>query len=634
MKPEQQFGRECFFVGDSFYGEIWEDDADVPMQKGYSNEGRPFDIQTACYLIPVFQAIKNPVILEIAIRAAVQTLKTFVVEKSASYFIKHHPGDMAVYDCDIEAASDHAKSRLGPMLHSVPGIAEMIGDVESRHDITTTEFYLPGMTLRLWPLNESATQRITLRYVFISDAFLSKRTGKIGEAKARTTQHSKDKKIIIESQGSDEGDDFDLEFAQTNQQTLHVKCPLCGEGQPFEWERVRDDGTYAGFNRGPDSEALLENGEYNEKYILENTFYECYHCKGKWLDIPETRAKLDESSYYVAQNPNADPSKAGFSWPAWINRRLKWGALMLEYLIAKKAVKEFGYNEKFKQWWQKRAAKSWSERITRDPTPIQVGGFDPNAVIENEHHRGMIIDCQKHPVLDTVGSFWYEVYAADKLGNSFQLDRGFITSKFPDKTNDAWEALDAIQAKWKIPNRYVAIDGRKWNTIILQQVAARAVWTTGFHQLLKKQVGYWQVWKVLLGDGLKRNFKHGRDGQFRVWSPPQWRDELVVKDGKRAAVRVFWWLWSNMSIKDQLSDLIIGGEGRPKFVAAEKSKLSTETQKKEVGDFTYEEQMSSEIRDNGQWTQIKKQNHYWDIACMRLVRMAQEGLAGHVAVTE
>jgi phage terminase large subunit GpA-like protein len=202
-----------------FAGEIWESDADVPMGKGYANDGQPFNINTAFYLMAVFIAIRNPAFLKVIIKAAVQTLKTYVLERSTVFFARHDPGDMTFYDCDLDAAKDHAKSRVGPLLKSIPGLAAQFAEVEkdNRHDITTTEFYLPGMTLRFWPLNESSTQRITLRRVFISDAFLSKNTGMLKQAIARTTQHPLDKKIIIESQGSDEGDDFDREFLETSQ---------------------------------------------------------------------------------------------------------------------------------------------------------------------------------------------------------------------------------------------------------------------------------------------------------------------------------------------------------------------------------------------------------------------------------
>ena len=206
---------------------IWEWEPLVPMGKGYVNGNDPFDIESACYLKPVFLAIKDPSVREVWLKAAVQTLKTFTVEKSNAFLAVNEPGDMALYDQDEASALDHCKSRLMPFLHSIPSLAGRIAEAPSRFDIGTTEFYLPGMTLRVWPLNIASTQRITLKYVTIHDAFQSGRTGLIANARARTTQHPHDRKIMIESQGSDYGDDFDEGFNGTNQGMLHVVCPHC-----------------------------------------------------------------------------------------------------------------------------------------------------------------------------------------------------------------------------------------------------------------------------------------------------------------------------------------------------------------------------------------------------------------------
>lgn len=631
MNSDSEIYKSAFLsIGKSFRGEIWQHASGVPMGAGYSNRGLPFDIETAQYLKPVFRAIRNPSVREVIIRAGVQTLKTFTCEKSAAYFSANDPGDMCIYDCETESARDHAKSRLGPFLKSFPEIEAYIDQVENRHDISTTELYLPGMTLRIWPLNMSSTQRITLRYVFIHDAFQSKKTGLIGQAKARTTQHRRDKKIIIESQGSDEGDDFDSEWSAGNQQRMHVVCPHCNKGQKWAWDILRDDATRAGFKRGPEESVKNDDGSYNERSIMQNTYYECLHCRGKWLDNESFRERLDSSSYYVAENPNALPEVVSFHWPGWASRRIPWGTIMLEYLRAKTNEREYGNTDPLKQWYQKRAAESWSEKLTQKITPIQVASFDPNQAIENEDHRGMVIDCQKHEDQDTVGTFWFECYAADKSGNSFQLERGFSKS---------WEELLEAQKRWKIENRFVSIDGRKWTPEVLRRCAMYRELAEG-RNWRGENVKYWSTWQVLLGDSPARHYKWAQDNLYRVWSPPTQRKEFVeLQSGKRESVVVPMYRWSNSSIKDQLKDLLIGGLGMPKFTMLSRNQLPPEMQLKETGDLTWDKQLSSEIRQekNGRpyWEKIgNRPNHGWDIACMRLVRLCMRGLVGHLAVAE
>lgn len=651
MLIDEKLQREGFAaIGATFRGEIWEDDAEVPMVNGYSNEGKPFDISTACYLRPVFQAIKNPKYRKGVIQAAVQTLKTFAtVERTASYLIKHDPGDMAIYDCDQDAANDHAKSRLMPLLHSVPGIAGQVAEVENRHDITTTEFYLPGMTLRVWPLNESSTQRITLRYVLISDAFLSKKTGLIENAIARTTQHPNDKKIIIESQGSDEGDDFDLQFKSTDMRMLHVKCPLCGEGQPFEFDRERPaefiptvkpeftweppkPGTYSGFQRGPDELILLPDGGYNAAEVIRNTYYECYHCGGKWHDVPETRAFLDESSYYVAENPSANPENFGFSWPNWINRRIRWGGdeVMLGYLNAKKSDKEFGNKGPLKIWYQKRAAKTWSDKLTQKKYKVLTGSHNIEGKVPDEVARMMEVDCQQDPDLSAVagksiiGTFWYTAYAVDKNGrNIYQLARGFAKS---------WKEWIDIRKALKIPNKNVAIDGGNWLHEIVEYAAVNWEEGTNYDERgkpFKARV----TWTVLRGNGTRSAFRH-KDGIDRVYAKESKYQHRVQVGNQTITINVPVVEWSNLAIKDQLLAIRQGAEGKSKWHVLPREALNAQTQEMERGAKTYERQINNEhrTREKGKdiWVEDDPNVHYKDCDCMAIVQCARGGLIGHI----
>ena len=637
---EQRFDaallREAFAgIGTSFRGEIWEDDMDVPMAKGYANDGKPFDIESACYLKPVFRAIKNPNIRKVVCKSAVQTLKTFLLEKTTSYLIKHDPGDMAFYDADIDASNDHAKSRIGPMLHSVPGIALQLDDAikNNRFDITTTEFYLPGMSFRLWPLNEGATQRITLRYVFISDAFMSKRTGMIGQAIARTTQHPHDRKILIESQGGEEGDDFDLQFLSTDQGMLHVNCPECQQSQPFVWERLRPAdhpveslrGKYAGMQRGADDDVLLPDGSYNATAVLAHTHYECYHCGAKWFDNADSRLKIDQSSHYVCANPKANPEQSGFSWPAWINQRLRWGNIMLEYLMAKRSLKEFGNEEEIVQWYQKRAAVSWNPLLTQSKVATFTESYDPDTNIPDEKMRTMVVDCQQNPDTKSIGHFWYVARVIDKRGNSWQLARGYAKS---------WDEWIAVQKKFKIPNRNVAIDGRHWSPIIRTKAAE-------CREIEKSLDGsgrsVWATWKVLRGDDT-RGWR-GADGNILPYRHTTWIETILDKSGKRVSVTINEYLWSNLTVGIQLMNMRLGGEGRPKFIALNRDKLDAQTQAMEQGDLTYDNQMNAEylgeVRKQPRFIEVKQNcNHYLDCERMGVLLMNLAGLISHAEAQE
>lgn len=221
-------------MGQTFRGEIWEDDADNPILAEFLQ----------CYFHrPILRAANLPTTRRIVIAAANQIGKSRIGELVMKHRIKHDPGDMVLYDITKEMSDDHMKTRFMPLLKSIPEVGRIISEVEAnnRFDVTTTDIQLPGMVLRGRPLNEQWTQRITVRYGLISDAVLAERNGQIRRAFIRSTQHEGEELWVVESQGGIEGDDFTQVMKETDEAELHVACPHCGGVQAFVWHREREE---------------------------------------------------------------------------------------------------------------------------------------------------------------------------------------------------------------------------------------------------------------------------------------------------------------------------------------------------------------------------------------------------------
>ena len=520
---------------EKFRGEIWEDSPDVTMGRGYANDGKPFDIASANYLTEPFRVYRALRVGKFVILAAVQTLKTYFLERTASYEMEHDPGDMTVYLCDAEDAIDHAKGRLLEMLKSRPGIADQIYEAERnrRHDITTRDFLLPAMTFRVRPLNDSATNRVTLRYIKVSDAFLAKSSGQIDKAMKRLTQHQEDGKALIESQGCEAGDDFDRHWRSTDMRLLHVRCPFCYESQPFEWQRYRGDdfkptpcklsssyndaaalpseppkpGTYSGMQKG----CANTDGQIDEAAVLANTFYECFHCGSHWPDRPSIRAAIDASSHYLATNPKALPRNIGFSWPAWINQRLPWGGIMLEYLVAKRFDREFGNRTPLEDWWKQRAARIWQPDLAEDAVRIETGlDYDPQTLWPNEWRRIGIVDVQLH-----ASHFWVSFDAIARDGESRQLFFGCFTS---------FDDIDKKAAELKIPPNRIFIDYGHESDLVKKECLRRGLWLAG----RGRRAGSWYGWNMLTSsrwDKFKRSITH-TDGRKSYYFD-------IISDGEK-----------------------------------------------------------------------------------------------------
>lgn len=654
-----------------FRGEIWEFFSGTPMGRGFANEGQPFDIETANYLREPIREIRVRPFGKFVFLAAVQMMKTHAtIEQPAGFFICNDPGDMTIYFSGDESALDQSKARFKPFLSGNPEIAKIMAATraagpEGRYAITTDEFYLPGMVLRIWPLNESSTQRITLRYVFISDAFLSKRTGLIQQAIARTTQHDtvriRDYKIVLESQGSEEDDDFDKQWQSTDQRRLHVVCPECASRQIFDWHRLRpedfvpippkdipsldhqewiahhrplllkEERRHAGMKRGDD--VRREDGGYDETAVLRQTYYECYHCGRPWRDDSKTRLALDRSSTYVRTNETAPSHDIGFWWPAWAGQRIAWGKIMLEYLDAKCSAANANYDP-LKLWHQKRAARPWSLQITRPQIEVSAGSYDPNQLIENEFARNMYVDCQQDQELydrtgtSLTGWFWYVVRVVDKLGNSRQLARGFAKS---------WEHWIAVKNQWKVPNDRVHIDINHWPEQIMLKAASEAETVKVEKPIppffLRERMATW----ILMSGTAETRFRH-RDGRYRAWSEPQIIPITVFdKEGRKKIIPLKKVRVCNLAFSIQLDAIRRNAPGMPKFEVLDRSRLDPLSQEMETGNRAYEKQMDAEFltQKNGKdkYEAVHPDSHYRDCERGLLVRQAIDGMLGHLPVS-
>lgn len=648
-----------------FRGQIWELCADAPMGKGHNNGGKPFDIETACYLREPLMAMRDPSMRKVVCKAGVKTMKTFAVEMAGAERIVNGQGDVTLYMADEEMAKDHAKGRFNDWLVGVPSIAKMIGTIASRHDETTTELYFPGKTFRIWPANYSSTQNINLETVIVCDAHCIGNTGLIEQIIQRTTQYPHTKKIIIESQGSNYRDDFDRQYEDTDKRGLHVRCPLCNSSQPFLWRHERqrdfiaippvsvpsldhaawiahhtpilisDARKFCGMQRG-DGEVKLPNGEYDESRILSGTYYECFHCGGRWDDDGEfgpTRIALDRSSHYVPTRHNAVVSHAGFNWPKFINRRQIWGDNMLDYLKAKQEDLKYGSKELLKQWVQKYEARTWSPSEGRAVIQVSAGDYEvPEGAIPDEVGRAGGIDCQQDPGLtaatgkSSIGHFWAVFRAIDKRGDSLQLHRGYHYS---------WDSWIETQKKFGVRNDMIGIDGGQWLHDVIDMAAKKIL---PYKVRVKKrgqwvEETHWKVWTVLTGDD-KYSYEWP-DGRMRYVSTGKiYTREIEVKS-QRATVQIFVHRWSNLGIKDMLKALVTGGDGRAKFKWLAHSQLSPENQLKEIDDLTYEKQMDAEWRTSKKsgtpiWEKLRPDNHYNDCECECLAVFDLQGMMGGI----
>ncbi len=253
-----------------FRGGAVENLGGAPMLKGHGNAGQPFDLETACYLKPIFaeydRAIANGQRLLLVIFAAVKTLKSYLGEACAADHICNRSGDAAIFFASTEAANTTSTTRIldhfkgNEQGGGIPRFQEKMKTVTSRFDDAMGAVKFPDKTFFILSANLGNCAQKNLAFVMVQDCYVLGRNGMIDEAEARTTQYKHESVIILESQGGDKGDDFDRYWQLTDQRELHVVCPGCGRPHIFNW-KVYDE---QAMTRGDDFEAVLPREQVRE----------------------------------------------------------------------------------------------------------------------------------------------------------------------------------------------------------------------------------------------------------------------------------------------------------------------------------------------------------------------------------
>ena len=643
MSDKQLLKAASDSIGKTFRGTLWENAQRFKLI-GKAYEAMPreqdghFKIESARQLAGPMTALLDVLIRLIHVIGATQVLKSVIGDVWTPYVVEHLGRNMAIYFEDELKAKQFCDARLMLTLTAHPVIKKLIAN-EDRHDATKVSLRIAGQKLAVMGLNDGNVSTLSWPIIWISEAWQHGRDGLMWKAYKRADRFPDDSKILNESQASEAGTDLHVSAREAFQVPLTWACPACGGRQTWEWQHwnhkrpedykprpvegveVPKPGTYAGMKFLDDGE-----GTRSVQQRAASAYWECIWCGSRIEDRKPIRQKLMDG---YEQNYRSDVvhPKLTFTLPFESARDNRFSATVESFLIAKHEERQ-GNKVKLAQWFMAERAVFFSEEMLQPQIVQVVENYDPNKAIPDEHHKGMTVDCQKHKTEDTVGTFHYSVDAVDKSGNSFEIARGFAES---------FEEWIAIQKKFKIPNRLVNVDGRKWTPKILQMAAANREIVSGMQY--GRPVQYLSCWNILLGDAPARQYKWP-DGQYRVWAPPTRRTEIVTDaNGKREAVSIFMYRWSNLSVKDLLHEILIGGEGKVKFAALPREALLPRDQLIEVGDMTYDAQMSSEMRTekNGRasWEKIgNRPNHRWDIACMRLVRLLMNNLIGYVATAE
>ncbi len=624
-----------------FRGEIYEDDP-PNLQAGYAVKGQ-FDIHSVRHLIPVFRAIRNPLVLLVSVMAAVQTLKSLLADLTVRYWIKHDPGDTLWLFEDDDKARKYATERFMPMVESDPVIAAMFRGME-RFKKNQTRIKFSNMSLTLCGLNLGNVQSISYRYVIFDELWIHKSDGLVRHGKLRTKQYPDTKKILLLGQGGVEDDDADLEHKKTFQLELHYACPKCRALQPFEQSRLRPDdfpisklrGTYAGLSW--DTNSKTKPGDRWDPVAASQTaHHRCFYCDHRIEDLPDVRRQFNDSAVYLPDGnerlsrlalktppPLLFKPSMGFHWPAEASTRIPLADLVLEYLNAKNALDTLAYKLPMIEYWQKHRGRPWSEEREAGQGAIEYERYDAGAEWPEEEHRALIVDCQCD-----LTKFYVSAFGVALDGEARELAR---------ETLESFDDIAALQKRLGIRDQYCFFDVGYEMTKVLRECVRH-----GHVATIKRgnrTIQVWLCWTGLKGSGLD-TFKHvvktknGTREDHRIYSRKKFYNVNVGTSEHQP--RAPWFEWSNLHAKDLLRARRDADPGIPKLLFLRDSLPASD-------DWSHYRQMRSEKRiekwtvrgKKAIWELVKESrpNHEWDKCGMLMAFMAIVGIIGAPAADD
>jgi len=372
----------------------------------------------------VLDAVSDPRIYRVVVRAATQMLKTVTIENGIGYFAHQDPGPILVLQPRDADAKAFSKERIAPMIRDTPALKAIFADLKARVANNTIEEKLfPGGMLAITSAGSPGNlARRAIRFLFCDEVDKYPPTAgaegnPISLARKRLATFRHRKKEISTCSPTVEGSEIDRAYQASDRREYYVPCAACGHMQSMMLAfrtQVRWDDT-------------LETREEQAR----SARYHCEVCDAPWDDA--ARWKAVEKGEWRAHRPAN--GIAGF----WISELYSpWKQLweiVLDYLAKKDSVedlKTFINTSLAENWVEKGEAPEWEILLVRREA------YDPGTVPEG----GLFLTCGVDVQRDRLEA---EVVAWGRGKTSWSVDYRI----FPGRTSEpeVWRQLEELRGQ-------------------------------------------------------------------------------------------------------------------------------------------------------------------------------------------
>lgn len=381
----------------------------VQLPESYATPG-PFNVRLSPWLVPIFDALQDPLVRRVHFRKAVQIGGTLVADVWLPWIIANDPGPISWTMQTDEMVEKHAKTRLWPLLERCRPVAAMLPKPGPHR--TTTEIFFGGFFLTLNAANLSTQQSQSIRYKINDELWLPRWQEIYGHAVARVSKFEEvgRSKIYNASQApvmdAETGNVEDASFRSGDQGEWHAECPACRKLHAIAFEQLTEAKDRGGVVW--DKAARRDDDTWDVARVVESVRFRCINCGHESPDNDATRAGWAKTGRYVTQNPKASREVRSFRIEALVTRPMR--LLAEEWAHAENAWVRTGDESAKIEFRTKREARPWiverkSVNLLVKDSGYKLADHADGQPIPDEAIRFLAIDRQQDHWWCEVGAF-------------------------------------------------------------------------------------------------------------------------------------------------------------------------------------------------------------------------------------
>jgi phage terminase large subunit GpA-like protein len=286
------------------------------MPPAYALRGR-FSVDNSPWLRGPFDSMVDPLVRRTTVSKAIQSGGTLLAEISIAWAVVNDPGPMAFTCQSDEMAMLEAKTRMWPLLDSIPAIARIMprpGPMRTQQEI----FWQSGGFLIMNSANITHQQSQSIKRRVNDETWMPRWADVYEDACKRVTAFEQQgtSHILDISQGGIAGDWAQWSFDNGTMEEWSAACQGCGKSMPLHIRQtmIGDEEKRAGLVW--DHDAHRDDGTIDDVRAAETARFVCCHCGHDHADTDQTRAAWRRSGHYVVTRENPPRHWKSYHWEA------------------------------------------------------------------------------------------------------------------------------------------------------------------------------------------------------------------------------------------------------------------------------------------------------------------------------